>query len=437
MNKSSNRHMNIFESYTQSGNLPIENNISRIFAILLQEYPSLLMLFISKLNAKAAAKFSIPFPESEYVVDFQKRADDDAFGFVSKVIGITLTADEIQFADVSNTKEEDRQYITDISLLYDDTLIFIEAKRYSENCRKQVKEQIEKYKSSYENREEIADQVIDFTWKEVVLLLMEHKRLCDDRQGRLCDDYLSFLTNHFPNLAPVEPLNRLSFEREYEINSRLAQIKAVCCDDTQQLSIGGAIPIDSPFMSRCDVRYDKSFCIESKSFPCITVNVWPSDTVAQFWKLSDQINTDFFNAGFKKISTDRGEINVKITPYVKFAHFQRGVLWLFATKDPDAENWLSFSKTVVGRKKEASWEELCNSIARSDGFFSEQDLDHFQKDFDMIFKNRKSYADVSCGFKVTAWIPFEEAQKMEADSPQVLPDLVRACIRAFLKEMVK
>ena len=47
MNKSSNRHMNIFESYTQSGNLPIENNISRIFAILLQEYPSLLMLFIS------------------------------------------------------------------------------------------------------------------------------------------------------------------------------------------------------------------------------------------------------------------------------------------------------------------------------------------------------------------------------------------------------
>ena len=55
MNKSSNRHMNIFHSYTQNESRPIENNISRGFAILLQEHPALLVLLLDKIQKDSSA----------------------------------------------------------------------------------------------------------------------------------------------------------------------------------------------------------------------------------------------------------------------------------------------------------------------------------------------------------------------------------------------
>lgn len=41
-----NRHLNIFEHYTQKGSLPIENNVSRGLAILFNENPLVLDRFI-------------------------------------------------------------------------------------------------------------------------------------------------------------------------------------------------------------------------------------------------------------------------------------------------------------------------------------------------------------------------------------------------------
>ena len=53
MNKSGDKHMNIFQAYTQQSEHPIENNLSRGLAIILQESPALFMRFIAKLNTQA------------------------------------------------------------------------------------------------------------------------------------------------------------------------------------------------------------------------------------------------------------------------------------------------------------------------------------------------------------------------------------------------
>ena len=57
----SNVHMNIFHHYTQSGSLPIENNISRGWAILLQEYPALLFMFLEKIRKENASNVEMVY----------------------------------------------------------------------------------------------------------------------------------------------------------------------------------------------------------------------------------------------------------------------------------------------------------------------------------------------------------------------------------------
>jgi hypothetical protein len=44
MEKNMNKHLNLFHHYNQSGSIPIENNISRGLAIILQEEPGLLIV---------------------------------------------------------------------------------------------------------------------------------------------------------------------------------------------------------------------------------------------------------------------------------------------------------------------------------------------------------------------------------------------------------
>lgn len=143
MNKSSNRHMNVFQAYTQKKERPIENNVSRGFAIVLQESPSLFMLFLQKLNEELKTKNvpEIPFPQGEYTVDFQRKADS-FHEEVNTLIGVTLTANELEEPTDKSEGSLDRDFITDISVSFDDVLLFIEVKRTDENCKKQVEKQL-------------------------------------------------------------------------------------------------------------------------------------------------------------------------------------------------------------------------------------------------------------------------------------------------------
>lgn len=47
MEYNNNEHLNIFHHYSQNGSIPIENNISRGLAIVFQEYPTFLLMFLN------------------------------------------------------------------------------------------------------------------------------------------------------------------------------------------------------------------------------------------------------------------------------------------------------------------------------------------------------------------------------------------------------
>lgn len=94
MNNYSDKHLNVFQAFTQSGNLPIENNISRGLVILFQEEPALLMMFIELIRSRLKT-IGIEGINGEYNVLFQTDTRSEEFEFASKLVGVSLTANEI------------------------------------------------------------------------------------------------------------------------------------------------------------------------------------------------------------------------------------------------------------------------------------------------------------------------------------------------------
>lgn len=84
-----NRHLNIFEHYTQKGSLPIENNVSRGLVIILNQNSLVLDRLIDNINAKCSDKKStctVPKP--------QKLSDKEivqSYPNPQNIVGLTLT----------------------------------------------------------------------------------------------------------------------------------------------------------------------------------------------------------------------------------------------------------------------------------------------------------------------------------------------------------
>ena len=439
MNKSNNMHMNIFEGYDQNGKLPIENNISRALAILLQEEPGLIMLLLQKISEKNKNNgFKVYFPACGYTVDFQKQVKD--FNYYTNVIGVALTSEDIMLSnDIDSVTAEERQYITDISLFYDDTLIIIEVKRTNENCEQQLREQIKRYKDlNKENGDTVKSIVVSINWTEIIELIMSFIEMTDKSAGRIVMDYCDYLKRYYPEWFPVKRLNELADdEKDYDrIMQRLHQIKELYVKKIlpEQTLIGGsraAIPLNEDFVSECHIEYDK----EHKR---INVMLHPSDTCGQFWSLIKLYNkgNDFLSKSKQTITLEEygKTINVSIVPYIKFSHFSRGLMWLaLRERDYDTTELFDFAKSFTGRKKDETWDKLWESIKAKKEFFSEDDLTAAEKEFDEIYKDRKAYADVSLGFDIIGYIDYTDAKKL--DENDLMVEFLEKLINGIITEI--
>ena len=443
MNKSGDKHMNIFQAYTQQSDHPIENNLSRGLAIILQESPALFMRLIAKLNTQVQC---IPFPQGEYTIDFQRNAV--SFDQAQTLVGVTLTAKDFEEAEDKSKVAKDKKYITDISIFYDDVLIFIEVKRTGENCENQLREQLAKYLESIQMEEPITTPpIIYLTWTDIVKMLQENLRSYDGGASRLEVDYLEYLIRNFHSWAPVEHLNKLKpLLDDPRIQQRLERLKEEYAqnEEINLISTRKSIPLDFPFATECNLGYCSDLLLPDGSRKaCITVSFWIADTCGQFWKFRNQANLDFFRKRIQSVPVAINEKNIIIDvflyPYVKCSHFQRGVHWIYSEEvkqDNDAlsiENWIKYAEEFTGRRKKikntGDWQQLPERIAeRCSNIFSEDNRQWFIKEFYRIFET-KSYADISFGIEVKAIIPFsiaQEADKDKSEFTKILGDYLKA-----------
>ena len=425
----SNRHMNIFHHYSQAGALPVENNISRGLAILMQEYPAMLLLFIEKLREKEPG-LSIHMPMDSYEVDFQRKTDD--FGEAEQVIGVALTADELTEDYEAGGVQVQKGYtpITDISINYDDTLIFIEVKRNDTDCRKQLEEQLDRYKKTLEQYDRgtaagVSCNLISLTWTDIICLLKRYIGLGGGRTERLVTDYYEDLVYHYPAWSPVETLDKLNAGETDRIGQRTRAIKeqymkVYGASDGQLMYGRGAIPIDFDYASECNLYLQSDFYGEDGlRRECITIGIWPSDTCSQYWKLKGKTKDfSFARSRFCKLPIPGyGDINVRIWPYIKLCHFNKGIAWLYmdeAARDNKPADWVRLADSITGRWKREDWPAYRAQVAAS-GLFSPQKLQEFDAQFkEKFLDSERSYLTASVGFEVFAYLPYPEAQRLEA-----------------------
>lgn len=449
-----NRHMNIFHHYSQAGALPIENNISRGLAIVLQEYPALLFLFMEKLQEKGSG-LGLALPADSYEVDFQRRTN--SFGEAEQVIGVALTAEELSedYMTGDGDKGSDEGYsITDISINFDNTLIFIEVKRNDIDCRRQLEEQLDRYIRSLEQYGQgtaaaVAYHLISLTWTDIICILKRYMSLHEGRAERLVTDYYEDLVYHYPSWSPVEPLGKLSTGETERIWRRIRAIKEQYlkeygASDGQLMYGRGAIPIDFGYASECNLAFETDFYGENgQREACITIGIWPSDTCSQYWRLKDVSAVfSFANQRFGKLSVaGLGDISVRIWPYIKLCHFNKGIAWLYMdadVRDNRPADWIRLGDAITRKWKRADWPALCTQISSS-GLFSSEKLQSFDTDFkENFWDSERTYLTASIGFEVFAMLPYATAQMLDSGRAKGM-DLVKVIggVLAGIKSLIE
>ncbi|MBQ6162953.1 MAG: hypothetical protein IJK23_00625 [Clostridia bacterium] len=468
-------HMNLFNSYTQKGSMPIENNISRGLAILFRENRSFLLLFLQELNNKQYnnkkeqnAKDNAPtnaiqidFPYDTYEVGFQTPADE--FDIASKVIGVTLTSEDLpDYTEGLSNKDDngsiEGRKITDIAVAYDDTLIIIEVKRNNTDCRDQVSEQIDKYKQTVNCSEEIISTVVELTWPDIVRLLGRDIRL-NHGSDLLSNDYRDFLLSYYPKWARSEHLSLLDPSQEEEIQARLKTLQNLFVNYHNKNNGKEDENEDEFYINKNDIIIDNLYYYvrlvrfgftermlsgESKKQPYVTINMWPGDTITQSNSLRWRINKSFVNKRHQFVEIESIKADIEIWPYLKFSYYRsEGQVWLSQKEmeNNQIDTWLSMAEKINKKIKKEAWEkDLKSVILQNRSMFDPIELESFQKQFNTVFEEPgRAEANVSCGFAITVSFPYESIKKLDSKnaSDKAFPELIDETIKRITSSLIR
>lgn len=451
----SNRHMNIFHHYSQTGTLPIENNISRGLAIILQEEAALLYMLLSAVRSQGV---TIADPQTSYEVGFQIESAD--FGDYTNVVGVSLTASELTGEYTPSTGGNVNEHqITDISIMFDDTLIIIEVKRTNEDCRKQLDDQINRFLESKASLNmPINVQRCAFEWRSIMTLLNRFIEMQRGKASRLVEDFYNEVLENYPTWGPREPLRKLPVSAWERINQRLHFIKLQymsAYEPEKQLLYGrAAIPIGFTAASECNVRVNTEFSDETGNTGVyLTIGIWPSDTCTQYWRLADSIKDAdgtinpetkvFLNSRFTTAALADGRaVKVRIYPYVKFCHFNKGVMWLYSEAGAvnNIDRLIALGNEINGKwsrgENNADWNRF-KKLIRDSGLYADADLKAAEEEFKTRFEDtERSYFTASIGFEIYAYIPYSEAQRLDNSlNSTAIAGLIHDILAAFHQKL--
>lgn len=441
----SNRHLNLFETYTEKNkDNPIENNLSRGYAILLKEYPQLLYMLIDKINKKNnySSEDCFGFPYEEYEVDFQKPASQ--IEDVNEIIGVALTTDDLSTRFSSDELIEEiygynSNYhpITDITIKFYDSknektiLIIIEVKITSEDCVKQLCKQVicaaqnnilkSKNAASCEvSSEEIKEYALNhcnmgvsIVWTEVLEMIENYKNM-KPQEEFVVSQYYDYVSTKHPDWLKVKNLSELSILDEEGINKRIVNIldsiktdvneeKTEYSFDKSERSI--AVPNKfRDFLERLEVGFKDEY---------LYLRIWPSNTKSQFYSFIEKNP----NLKFLKNSHEvyNKKYSVDVNPFIKFSNSFGRYQFAFYFKNDELDSVLKYMITHTGKYKKENLDSEFLSCLKE--YFDESEKENLNSLFTKEIKNTgKSVFNVCLSFEITVKIPFKDAQSLDKEN---------------------
>lgn len=442
-----NRHLNIFEHYTQKGSLPIENNVSRGLAILFNENSLFLDRFIDLINAKCMDKKSdclVPKPQKQEdkEIGIQQQITKIVSNYPNpqNIVGITLTT-AAPVNMVENKQDDNNNLITDIVIMCKDTLIVIEVKRNATDARLQLKQQVNSIIAEVVRQGgNVPDrELLDCTWEEVIAILQDVHNLTGCNNESILGHYLKHLEHNYQEWFPIALFTDIEIKHENEaaIDKRILKLIQNCCENEndEKKYIGRyIIPLNHDFTSEAQVSMDYDT-------NRLMITIWCGDTKWQGNCLLNKTKHDLSWVYNEVLNVDDHVLEVLTEPYLRLAHFQTSIVIEYFAMD--------YYKNNFGNSKDKC-RELYDDISKE---WKKQDWDKLKQmleskyhglidtnSFSSSFKNKfegsnRSYAHVSFGYETTVYLPLTIINKYE-NSTDKQNDKLAKFISQIITELI-
>lgn len=423
------RHLNIFEHYQSAGTLPIENNVSRGFAIVLESYPLIFDRFIDYVNTKCSLQGStmtVPKPErtEDFDVGFQRsiKQISESYSELSSVIGLTLTT-TMKGDESCSSSEANSDLITDITVVVGDTAIIIEVKRTDENASVQCQHQIVSLTNALAKDGksfELDSILLDGTWDEIIDLLQKSAELIQENDRGILSQYLQHLNFRYQQWFPTRKLSEIDFSEENAslVEKRISLLAKNCCDDPDEAKNqwgGYTMPTDKPYAGAVLIT-------ANYGEKALDVKIWVADTKSQGRQYFDTLKDDLSWVYESQLGVGNQSFDIVVVPYLRFAHFQSTIfnaplVYSYYNENfgADKQRWYELWKAVSYEWDRDDWPSLMELLTKTyKGIVDSEDV--CQKFISNFEETKRTYVHVSLGFEVTVPIPYSVVVQKERES---------------------
>jgi hypothetical protein len=408
-----NPHLNLFRFFNDAGQQQfIENNLSRAFAICLNNDPLFFSHYIQSIVSGEDYDylFSVFSKDSGYCVDIQQEMSSVNIEGIRKVYAIAMTTEKMNMDDFSQQKvfQNQDRHITDVWILIKDIALVIEVKRNAADCKAQLYNQVYPFMQSASKPEILP---ISYSWPELIGIMEKvstlHKLL--NRQSIFVEDFLRLSERRYPEWFPSKPFGVLKFSADqsspeyFQLMKRLKQ--CIMQSRYELLGYSDRLAISVPCGWANEVQ--PGFQAYGETIKeCLAFYIWPGNTKGQGYyiynKPMDWLQKNHLTVG-------EHDYDLEIDYNIKFTHFNRYVCGL--TFSPDDLNGPLLHTSENFREISGQW--FREQWREFETFLNE----YFPAAFDWKGKcqwkenfvdSDRSYFTCSFGFEVAVFIPYAE-----------------------------
>lgn len=423
-----NRHLNIFEHYTQKESLPIENNVTRGLAILLNQNNLVFDRLIDYINAKRSdAKSNAPILKPQKLSDREIGIQQNITKIVQNspnpqnIVGLTLTTSS-SISMLENISDDKNNLIIDIAIVCKDTLIIIEVKRNACDARLQLKQQVKSIAAEIVKQGgNLPDtESLDSTWEEIIPILQDVYNMSECNENSILSHYLSYLENHYQQWFPVSLLSDILINSENEpaVNKRIVTLIKNCCknkSDSEKYAGRYIIPLDYVFCTEVQIRMD----YETGK---LMLTMWSGDTKGQGNNLLNKTSNDLSWVYEDSLVVDELKLELLTKPYLRLAHFQSTVFNEYFDKGhykkhfgASKDKCISLYNDITREWDKTEWSVLKDLLTNK--YSGLINIDTFNLNFLNNFENsNRSYVHVSFGYETTVYLPLNILNKFEKNN---------------------
>ncbi len=434
-----NHHLLLFNFYGEESDKYKENNLSRALALCLKNDTIFLNNFLNEILDPQEYK-ELFYNEDDFTVEIDVQKRIASIENMSKLKAIALTPRDLTESINSEIKpQKTSDPITDIYIRIKDLAIIIEVKMNSEDCSAQLLGQVNKI-IEVTDVEKDAVELKSLKWGKVIELILGTKRYLKSlhKNNIFLDDFIKYLEERYHDYFPISPLDRLPFTTDegnptyHHIYRRLEIIKRQTnFGPLKEFQDRTAIPVDFSWANEVHLGLKKN---PRNHVDSIGIHIWPGDTKQQGYSL---FSGPLGWVEDMHITIDNVKYDMVIVPYLKFSHFTRGIDWIkldddFITYANKTHTKEAFNQ-LAGRWQRDYWPKFETTL---DGYFDFNWRNHrgFQWTENFTNSNRQ-YFDLSLGFALTVYMPYEKARQLEKNSANtrtlLLSDYIRKAIEAI------